>query len=996
MVTAPLEIGVLGSLEVRRAGALVEMRGARPRTTLATLVIHAPHSVSADAIATAVWGENLPARPHGAVHTVVSRVRAAIGESVVRTGPAGYRLELPAAAVDADRFEELCQQVGAHSPPRATTILDSALALWRGPAYAEFAELEVAVAEAVRLEELRMHAMERRAVLALELGDADGAVSRLQRIVGEQPLREHAHGLLMTALARAGRTADALDHYQTLRRHLAQELGLDPSPTLQDLQVQILGHVVQQPPVQYPQPSRARPSAPQPSDARTSDARPSDPHPSPPRPPPPSLPPGWQPAGGLFIGREDDTSTLLRAVTDGRLVCVTGPGGVGKTRLVAEALPELSRRLGRSVAVVELEDIGPGQFEEAVAAALSLGATTDPWAAVLEYLSATSMLLVLDGCEGVRDRVREAAEHLWRLAPRVHLVVTSRHRLELEVEQVLPLGTLPLPDPAGPPDRAVMAPAMRLFLARMRRLRPSADLTGPVADDAGEVCRLLDGLPLALELAATQAATLGVRAVKEDLAAGVQLGSGEAGSLRAVVARSYHLLQEEDRALLSRLAVFSTGFGLDDAEQVAPGRQARPGLSRLVHASLVTPIEGESAIRFRLLGPVRAYASEWADENAPATYWQWAADSSETWSEQAVGPGATRALAHLDSAQADPAAAAAGAVSGGRVDLAARIVGSTGLCVHWVPGATLAEITLQVGEHPDLPGAAAASRARAAAAMVAVERGELDRAEHLGRSALRTAVTPPDRYLALTALSVAAVYAGHRERAVRRWQEVASLDNLPDAYLVDAHSALALVLVASGATADAERHAAAASRAAERSGAAPRLAFALYASGEVLLASDLGMAADVLREAARVADTSHAEQIATVARMALLSALARSGRTAGALDLSLTLLDLQQRRGHWPQAWTTMRILAEVFTLAGQLETAELVLAAAESAESAPGLAGADVERYRQLRSTVHQELGAERTHNIAALARLLPRTQILDRVRGAVVTLSPQDAAPT
>ncbi|WP_157773411.1 AfsR/SARP family transcriptional regulator [Brachybacterium vulturis] len=963
---APVEIGVLGSLEVRSAGAVIEMRGARLRTALATLVIHAPHPVSADAIATAVWGENLPARPHGAVQTIMFRLRAAIGESVVRTGPAGYNLELPADAVDVARFEELCRRAGTTPPQQGAVLLDSALELWRGPAYSEFADMDVARAEAVRLDELWMHFMERRAMLALELGDADGAVSRLQRVVDEQPLREHAHGLLMTALSRAGRTADALDHFQTLRQHLAQELGLDPSPTLRDLQVQILGHAVPQHTGPALQPSLPRP---------------------------PHLPPGWQPAGDLFIGREDESLALLRAVTDGRLVCVTGPGGVGKSRLVAEVLPELSRRLARPVAVVELADAAPGEVDETVAATLRLGATSDPRAAVIEYLGATSLILVLDGCEGVREQTRSFVEPVWRTAPRVHLVVTSRRRLELEVEQVLPLGTLPSPCPADPPDRAVTTPAMRLFLERMRRLRPATDLTGPVVDDAGEMCRLLDGLPLALELAATQAATVGVRAVREELAAGVQLGGSEAGSLRAVVARSYDLLEGGDRALLSRLASFSAGFGLDDAEQVAPEGQARSGLSRLVHASLVTPIEGEIAPRFRLLGPVRAYASEWADADTPATFWRWAADRSDMLSEQAVGPGATTALALLDLTQADLAAAAAGAISGGRVDLAARIVGNAGSCVHWVPGTALAEVTIQVGDHPDLPGAEEASRARAAAAMVAVERGELDRAERLGLSALRAAVTTQERYLALTSLSVAAVYAGERGKAARLWQEVASLDDLSAAYVVDAHAALALVLVASGATADAELHAAAASRAAERSGAAPRLAFALYASGEVLLTSDVEAAADVLREAARVADTSHAEQIATVTRVALLSALARSGRTADALDLSRTLLDLQQRRGHWPQAWTTMRILAEVFTLVGRLETAELVLAAAESDESAPNLAGADVDRYRQLRTKMHQELGTDRAHRIAALARLLPRTQILDRVRSAVVASSTQDA---
>ena len=975
MAATPVEFGVLGSLEVRLAGAPADMRGARPRTALAALLVHAPHPVSADALVTAIWGEDLPVRPRGALQTVISRVRTVLGAEVLRAEPGGYRLEIPDGAVDADRFASLLHRADGLPPPAAAEMLDAALALWRGPAYAEFADQDFARAETTRLEELRQKATEERALLALDLEDSGHAVVLLRQLVLEQPLRESAHGLLMTALYRAGRATEALDQFQLLRRHLAEELGLDPSPTLRDLQGRILDHSLSTA-------ARAVPAAP----GRR-------------------MPPAWRPSADLFIGREDATAALLRAATAHPLVCVTGPGGVGKSRLVIEALPELSRRLARPAAVAELEDAAPGDVAGRVADALGLGIPTGPGTAaqndaagphgaagpreaVLEYLSATSLILVLDACEQVRVPVRHLAEEILRVAPRVHLVLTSRQGLGLGAAQDLPLPPLALPDPAAAPERAALAPAMRLFVERLRRLRPTADLDRPTLLDAGELCRRLDGLPLALELAATQSAVLGVGSVLESFGAGLQLGDDRVGSLEAVVARSVELLTTEDRTLLGRLSAFTGTFGLDDAEAVARDAPARAGLSRLVQASLVDPVGEEPEPRFRLLGIVGAFAADRADDRAAGAYWRWAAESSARWARQATGAEAAAVLARMSLARADLTAAASAALTTGRLDLAARTVGHLGLCVHWVPGPALAEVTLRVGEHPDLAGTAAESLARGAAALAAVERGEVDRAVRLGRAARRVAVGPEECFLAAVSLAIAAVYAGRRETAARHWLDVLAIEGLADARRVDGHSALALVRAAAGRIPEAEEHAAAARRAAERSGAAPREAFALYASGEVLLTTDLGAAAEVLAESARLADVAGAEQVAAVARVALLSALTRTGRVADALALSLTLLELQQRRGHWPQLWTTMRILAELFTVAGRFEAAELVLAAAETAPSAPGLAGADITRYRVLRADLREGLGGTLADRIAAVARLLPRTEILARTRETAASL--------
>ncbi|WP_309053212.1 BTAD domain-containing putative transcriptional regulator [Streptomyces sp.] len=970
MAQDPVEIGVLGALEVRRAGTPAALPGARPRAALAALTVHAPHPVSVDALVAAVWGDDaVPARPRGAVHTVVSRLRAVLGREAVQAGPAGYCLALPDGAVDASRFEALRRRAAGWPPDQAAGTLDEALALWRGPAYAEFADRGFAVAEAARLEELRLRTVEDRAVLALQAGAVDDAVSALEELVAEQPLRERAHGLLMTALYRAGRAAEALDRFSALRRTLTGELGLDPAPALRELQLRILGHDL--------------PEGPSSSPAR----------PAPPVRPVPSatpVPPAWRTAADAFVGREDDVEQLLRAVAAHRLVCLTGPGGIGKSRLVAEVLPELSRRLARPAVVVELDDAAPAQVDARVAAALGLGAAGELRTAVLEYLAASSLVLVLDGCERVLGEVRDLAEAVGRAAPRVHVLATSRHRLELPAEQVLPLAPLPLPDPADAPDRAALTASVRLFLDRLRRVRPSARLPAPVLHDIGELCRRLDGLPLALELAAVQAAALGVRPVLEGIGLGLQLDDEAHGPLRAVVARSYALLDPPDRALLGRLSAFTGTFDLDAAEQVAPEPgEARAGLARLVQASLVLSVEDGAATQYRLLGIIRAFAAERADDGTAAAFWAWAAGHAERCAREAAGPACGAALRGLELARGDLASAVAGALATGRLEPAARTVGALGLCVHWVPGPVLSELALRVGEHPGLDGTAAAALALGAAALAADERGEPARARRLGARALRAASAPAERYLALATRGIAAMYAGDRGEAARCWQDVLAIPKLPDAYAVDAHAVLALAHAADGAGPAAEEHAAAARRAAERSGTASRVAFALYASGEVVLAADPEAAADVLREAAQLADGVRAEQVSAVARVALLSALTRTGRAAEALELARTLLELQRRAGHWPQLWTTLRILAELFAAAGRPDAAELVLAAAETAESAPGLAGPDVERYRALRATVREGLGAERAHRIATLARLLPRTEVLDRARHAAEELS-------
>src|SRR5215469_3738021 len=237
--------GVLGELEVVRGGVPVPVPGPRRRAILAVLLVRAGRAVSADALADAVWGDDPPADPRAALHTVLSRLRGTLGDGVLRAGPAGYLLDPGPGGLDSRRFEDLrgrAARLRTAEPPAAAALLDEALALWRGPAYEEFADRNFARPEAARLDELRLTAVEDRADLAIELGQAEAALTATEALVAEHPLRERARGLLMTALYHAGQPTVALERYRQYRAFLAAELGVEPAPALRDLHQRMLRH----------------------------------------------------------------------------------------------------------------------------------------------------------------------------------------------------------------------------------------------------------------------------------------------------------------------------------------------------------------------------------------------------------------------------------------------------------------------------------------------------------------------------------------------------------------------------------------------------------------------------------------------------------------------------------------------------------------------------------------------------------------------------------
>ncbi|MFI7466242.1 BTAD domain-containing putative transcriptional regulator [Nonomuraea sp. NPDC049646] len=567
-----VRFGVLGPLTVRTDGG-EEIHVAEPkvRALLAALLAAGGGPVSADRLIDDLWGDRPGRNPLGTLQARVSQLRRALGDpAMVVHGPAGYRLA--AHDCDAVRFRALVGRRGA-APRERARELDQALALWRGAAYADFADEGFARPEITLLTELRLSALEEQAEVRLALGhDVD-----LADLVARHPLRERLRASHMKALYRGGRQSEALAGYEELRARLAEELGLDPSPELAALHRAILRH----------DPSLA---APPPA---------ADPG------PPTNLPAPLTP----LVGRDADLAEVAALLADSRLVTLTGPGGVGKTRLALAAARRLAfgeaaepRQGGFADGVWLVELAGAGDADVAEAVAAVLGVRDDdsvPLASRLAgVLAGRNALLVLDNCEHLVEQVAGLVSALLRAAPGLRVLATSQEPLGVTGERVRVVHPL------------AEADAVRLFAAR-------ADVEpGPTV---AVICRRLDGIPLALELAARRVRALGVQelAARLDdrfrlLSAGMRDAPARQRTLRATIDWSWELLSAEERAVLRRLAAHADGCTLEAAESVCaePGVDVLDVLARLVDRSLVAVARGPLGTRYRLLESVTAYCLE--------------------------------------------------------------------------------------------------------------------------------------------------------------------------------------------------------------------------------------------------------------------------------------------------------------------------------------------------------------------------------------------------
>ncbi|MEV3988751.1 BTAD domain-containing putative transcriptional regulator [Streptomyces sp. NPDC049837] len=577
---------VLGPTRVLRPdGTEVPVAGVRLRALLTALAAAGGRAVPVGHLAAQVWTVTAPADETAALQALVGRLRRALGPGAVVSVPGGYRLDVRPEDVDLFRFERLAADGAAAlrdgDPAAAVRLLDEALGLWRGPALGGLPGRD-GDPLAVRAERRRTEARRDRLAAEVALGRAENALPGLAELAAEQPLDESLAALRLRALRSAGRPAEALAAYEEVRTRLATRLGTDPGPELKALHAELLAPDAA--------PERPRAARPTPGNLRAQLTS--------------------------FVGRADDLAALTAAVRERRLVTLLGPGGVGKTRLALEAAEAVADAWPDGTWVAEL---GPVRDEAGVPEAvlnalrarepLRWGAENparDPVGHLVDHCARRRLLIVLDNCEHLVGAAAALADTLLTDCPGVTVLATSREPLGVPGEAVHPVE--PLPRDA----------ALQLLADRGASARPGFR-TDDDPEACAEICRRLDGLPLAIELAAARLRALTPRQIAGRLDDRFRLldrGSRTAPprrqTLRAVVDWSWDLLDETERAVLRKLSVFSGGCSLAQAEEVCAEPDTLGRLTSLVDKSLVVaaPSQAGDVMRYRLLETVADYAAE--------------------------------------------------------------------------------------------------------------------------------------------------------------------------------------------------------------------------------------------------------------------------------------------------------------------------------------------------------------------------------------------------
>ena len=583
------EVRLLGPVQVIRAGREIGLGGPRPRAVLALLVVEAGRVVPAGRLVEEVWRGGPPPGAAKTLRSYVSRLRGLLDpDATLAASGGGYVLTLEPDLVDVVRFEQLAGAgralLSGGEAAAAAGRFRQALGLWRGRALADVCEVEPLAREAARLGELRLAAVEGRIEADIALGLHAEVTGELEGLVAECPLRERLWRLLVLALYRAERQAGALAAYRRARDMLATELGLEPGEELRRLERAVLRHEVPAaaPPARHNLPAQLT----------------------------------------SFLGRGQDLARLERLLGEARLVTLTGPGGTGKTRLALEAGARVAGRFPDGVWLAELAGVAdPGLVAAQVMGALGARQAGDvPVLDALVYrLRSAELLLILDNCEHLLEACAGLAGALLRAAPGLRVLATSREPLGLPGEVaylVRPLGLEPEAADAG---EAGQAAAVRLFLDRGSAAR--GETPGRVAPlaVAERICRKLDGLPLAIELAAARLGTLSAAEIEAHLADRFRflayrlpVADPRHQALRAAMDWSYDLLSAAERRALGELSVFAGTFGLPQVAEVCAGGDQLGALEvvdRLAGKSLVTAEPAEDGTRYRLLDTVRHYAA---------------------------------------------------------------------------------------------------------------------------------------------------------------------------------------------------------------------------------------------------------------------------------------------------------------------------------------------------------------------------------------------------
>jgi predicted ATPase/DNA-binding SARP family transcriptional activator len=587
-----VELRILGPVEALVDGQPVALGAPKQRALLAALLLAAGEVVSRERLIDELWGEQPPRSAVPSLQVYVHGLRQALGAALVETHGTGYSLAVAAEQVDLQRFARLVsaarRALADGRPGHATEDVSAALRLWRGSPFADLAGEPIHEREAPRLESLRLDAVELRNDAELALGRHEELLGELEQLVAAEPYREHLRAQHVVALYRSGRQKEALEAHRATREALVEELGVDPGPELRELEVQILRH----------DPALAAPEPPEPAKLEL---------PTPPTP---------------LVGRRLEVAAVAALLRreDVRLVTLTGPGGTGKTRLGLAVAEEVGREVREGAVFVDLAAVrdetllGPS-----LAHALGIAEGTSPEDALVHHLRDRSILLLLDNLEQLSGKTALIGR-LLGAAARLLVLATSRSPLRLAGEHEYPVPPLAVPHAGDAAfEELVDNDAVRLFAARARAVDPAFELNDENVEAVRHVCERLDGLPLALELAAARTRLLPPRALSRRLDQRLDLLTGGARdrparqqTLRATLEWSHELLSEAEKTLFARLGVFRGGWTLDSAEAVCgdAGVDVLDALAALVDDNLVRRVRRLEEPRFAMLETIAEYARE--------------------------------------------------------------------------------------------------------------------------------------------------------------------------------------------------------------------------------------------------------------------------------------------------------------------------------------------------------------------------------------------------
>jgi predicted ATPase/DNA-binding SARP family transcriptional activator len=920
-----LRIEVLGPVRVIDAdGRDLTPTGALQRRLLALLALRRGRVVPSDTAVEVLWPSDLPHDPAGALQNHLSRLRRDLPDGVIHSVGDGYRLD--ASQVDLD-CDELATAVSADPPldPPTLARIESILDRWQGPAFPELDHADEIHAEALRLADLRVRAQEVRAEHRLATGDTDGLVADLSTLTELEPLRERPRSLLMAALAADGRQVEALRVYDDFRRLLSDELGIEPSPALMAQHAALLegGSVGS---------------------------------------------PRWSPPQGLptpttsLVGRSRQAAELAALVEARRLVSLIGPGGVGKTRLLVEvghllraASPE------RPVVLCELATADEASAVNVMAAALGVDAR--PGVALADQLATvlgpTELVVLADNCEHVLEPIAELVDHLLTRCPRLTVVATSRERLRVAGEQTCSVGALPVEGPASP--------AVRLFLDRARAAVADFEPTDDELAVIEDLVRRLDGLPLAIELAAARLFTHDL----DEVAAGLDqrfalLTSGyrtspRHASLGAAVSWSFDMLDPDLQDVFAALSVFAGSFTAADAASVClvPLDEAQAALAELAERSLVMRAPHR---RFVLLETLRAFGAERLDASGQRVevghrharrLVEWIEDADD----QLLVPG-RGAIAEIDAALPELHAAFTWLVAQREAELAGRMVASLLDYGVWrLRPDVLAWSERAAALDPD-DRCATAAVVWAVAAYAAWMTGDVPETGRRAAKALAIAVRHggPMPGEVATVNGSYQLFVGDLDEA-RRWYrlgiEVAGSDRAQQ-LMARASEFLALGYADDPATD--ERIDALLSELGAIDTA--NAAYAWYCAGEADLARGLPRAESRLEQAIELAARANASFVTGIAGASKASIVARTGDPQVAAQEYRRLIDHWRRAGMWSTQWTMLRSIAGLLFRLDRHHQAAVLVGAVQGTTEGHRIFGADEAALDELEALLRSALG--------------------------------------